>query len=195
MWDEKYNVEHYIYGTTPNSFLSDNAKLIPAGNVLCLADGEGRNSVFLAKQGYTVTAVDSSRVGLAKAKRLAEKNGVEIEFIHADLADFDLGENKWNGIVSIFCHLPTSIRKVVYPQILPSLKPNGVLLLEAYTAAQIGRGTGGPPTADFMLSAKILRQELHALTFSHLVELEREIIEGTHHSGIGEVVQAIGTKQ
>lgn len=195
MWDERYSAEHYIYGTTPNRFLSDKANVIPAGKVLCLADGEGRNSVFLAKQGYTVTAVDSSQVGLAKAQRLAEKNGVKIEFIHADLADFDLGENKWDGIVSIFCHLPSAIRKTVYPQVLASLKPNGVLLLEAYTEAQIGRGTGGPPTADLMLSAEILRQELHALNFSHLVELERDVTEGTHHSGIGAVVQAIGSKQ
>lgn len=111
MWDERYSTEEYAYGTAPNEFLVKNAHHIPKGKVLSLAEGEGRNAVFLAQQGYSVTAVDASLVGLNKARKLAEKKGVIVEFIHASLADYDLGEKQWDGIVSIFCPLPSTIRK------------------------------------------------------------------------------------
>ena len=89
MWDERYSAEEYVYGTSPNNFLEANFSSIPKGKVLSLAEGEGRNAVFLAKQGYSVTAVDASLVGLNKARKLAEDNGVVIEFIQADLANYD----------------------------------------------------------------------------------------------------------
>jgi 2-polyprenyl-3-methyl-5-hydroxy-6-metoxy-1,4-benzoquinol methylase len=126
MWDERYSAEEYAYGTTPNKFLEENFNCIPKGKVLSLAEGEGRNAVFLAKQGYSVTAVDASLVGLNKARRLAEENGVVVEFIHADLADYDLGENKWDGIVSIFCPLPSSLRRELYKKVIAGLKRTGV---------------------------------------------------------------------
>jgi 2-polyprenyl-3-methyl-5-hydroxy-6-metoxy-1,4-benzoquinol methylase len=114
VWDERYSPEEYAYGKTPNKFLEENFKVIPKGKVLSLAEGEGRNAVFLARQGYSVTAVDASPVGLQKAGKLAEANGVTIELIHADLADFEIGENRWDGIVSIFCPLPSALRKVLH---------------------------------------------------------------------------------
>src|SRR5919112_1168906 len=111
MWDERYSSEEYAYGTKPNRFLEAKVSFIPKGKVLSLAEGEGRNAVYLAKQGYSVTAVDASIVGLNKAGKLAEENGVVVELIHADLADYDLGEDEWDGIVSIFCPLPSPLRK------------------------------------------------------------------------------------
>ena len=195
MWDERYSAEEYAYGTTPNEFLAENFSCIPKGKVLSLAEGEGRNAVFLAKQGYSVTAVDSSLVGLNKAKKLAEENDVVVEFIHADLADYDLGENKWDGIVSIFCPLPSSIRKELYKKVIAGLKQNGVFLLEAYTPDQLKHGTGGGNSVDLMQSEESLRLELAGLKFKHLTELERNVIEGIYHTGIGSVVQAIATKE
>ena len=117
MWDERYSAAEYAYGTTANDFLAANASCIPKGNVLSLAEGEGRNAVFLALQGYSVTAVDASLVGLNKARKLAEENGVDIEFIHADLSDYDLGINQWHGIVSIFCPLPSTLRSQLYKKV------------------------------------------------------------------------------
>lgn len=195
MWDGRYNTEEYIYGTSPNKFLYNNYTIIPKGDVLCLAEGEGRNAVFLAKQGYTVTAVDSSIVGLKKVRRLAEKNNLTIEIIQADLETFDLGVNRWDGIVSIFCHVPLVIRKKLHEKVVAGLKSNGVLLLEAFTPDQLKHDTGGPPTEDLMMSKALLTQELIDLKFSHLQEVEYEVIEGTYHSGIAAVVQAIGFKQ
>ena len=195
MWDERYNTEEYAYGTTPNEFLVEKVSCIPRGKVLSLAEGEGRNAVFLAKQGYAVTAVDGSLVGLNKARKLAEENDVVVEFIHADLADYDLGENKWDGIVSIFCPLPSLLRKELYKRVIVGLKQNGVFLLEAYTPDQLKHGTGGGNSVDVMQSEKSLRFELAGLKFKHLTELERDVIEGVYHTGIGSVVQAIASKE
>jgi SAM-dependent methyltransferase len=195
MWDERYSTEEYSYGKKPNQFLEANVGYIPKGEVLSLAEGEGRNAVFLAKQGYSVTAVDASLVGLNKARKLAEENGVVVEFIHADLADYDLGENKWDGIVSIFCPLPSSLRKQLYKKVEAALKRNGVFLLEAYTPEQLKHGTGGGNSADVMQSKESLSRELSGLKFKHLIELERDVREGIYHTGIGAVVQAIASKE
>lgn len=195
MWDERYNVEEYAYGTKPNQFLEENVNHIPKGKVLSLAEGEGRNAIFLAQQGYSVTAVDASIVGLNKAGKLAAENGVVVEFIHADLADYDLGENKWDGIVSIFCPLPSALRKQLYKKVEAGLKRNGVFLLEAFTPEQLKHGTGGGKSADVMQSKESLSLELSGLKFKHLMELEREVIEGIYHTGTSAVVQAIAVRE
>jgi SAM-dependent methyltransferase len=195
MWDERYSAEEYAYGTTPNKFLEENVNCIPKGRILSLAEGEGRNAVFLAKQGYSVTAVDASLVGLNKARKLAEENEVVVEFIHTDLAAYDLGENKWDGIVSIFCPLPSSLRKDLHKKVIIGLKRNGVFLLEAYTPDQLKHGTGGGNSVDLMQSEESLSFELAGLKFKHLIELERNVIEGLYHTGIGAVVQAIASKE
>lgn len=195
MWDERYSAEEYAYGIKPNEFLKENFNQIPKGKVLSLAEGEGRNAVFLAKQGYSVTAVDASAVGLNKAEKLAEENGVVVEFVQADLADYDLGENKWDGIVSIFFPLPSLLRKLLYKKVEAALKPGGVFLLEAYTPDQLKHGTGGGNSAAVLQTKESLRLELPGLKFRHLVELEREVIEGVYHTGLGAVVQAIAAKE
>ena len=152
MWDKEYDREEYIYGKLPNDFLKSHFDSLPKGKVLLLAEGEGRNTVFLAKLGYSVTAVDISSVGLKKAEKLAKENNVTIETICADLEVFDLGEDKWDGIVSIYCHLPPTLRQDLYNRIQLALKPSGVFLLEGYRPEQLGYKTGGPPVASMMIS-------------------------------------------
>jgi len=195
MWDERYRAEAYAYGKTPNKFLEEHYTVIPKGKVLSLAEGEGRNAVFLARQGYAVSAVDGSQVGLDKARKLAVENGVSIELIHADLSDFDLGENRWDGIVSIFCPLPSALRKKLHKKVVTGLKTNGVFLVEAYTPAQLKHGTGGGNSADCMTTSESLSLELDGLKFKHLIELERDVVEGIYHTGLGAVVQAIAWKE
>ena len=195
MWDERYSVDEYAYGKTPNQFLADNYGVIPKGNVLSLAEGEGRNAVFLAKQGYAVTAVDASQVGLQKAKQLADENGVSINLVHADLGDFDLGEDSWDGIISIFFPLPSALRKALHKKVVAGLRTDGVFLAEAYTPNQLKHGTGGGSSIDTMQTKDSLRLELEGLTFKHLIELERDVVEGIYHTGLGAVVQAIAIKE
>jgi len=194
MWDERYSENEYVYGKAPNQFLEENYRAIPRGKVLSLAEGEGRNAVFLASKGYAVTAVDGSSVGLKKAGDLARETGVEIELVQADLTTYEIAESAWDGIVSIFCPLPSAIRSKVYRNAVLGLKPGGVFLLEAYTPEQIRYGTGGGNSADAMTSRDSLVADLEGLQFTHLEELEREVIEGKYHTGLAAVLQAIARK-
>ena len=195
MWDQRYSSDEYAYGKEPNHFLEENYEVIPKGKVLSLAEGEGRNAVFLAKQGYSVTAVDGSAVGLRKAEKLAKENGVEINLVHADLAEYEIGENRWDGIVSIFCPLPSAQRKSMHRKVIAGLKSGGVFLVEAYTPDQLKYGTGGGNSADAMTSKESLIHDLEGLKFIRLTELERSVVEGSYHKGIGAVVQAIALKE
>jgi len=195
MWDERYGIDEYVYGKLPNDFLREMADRLPqGGRVLCLCEGEGRNAVWLAQQGFRVTGIDASFVGLAKARRLAQEAGVEIETIHLDLAEADLGEALWDGIVSIFCHVPQALRKDVHSRVVRALKPDGVFLLEAYTVRQLEYGTGGPPNAALMMSLVDLKDELAGLSIEYGDETIRDIYEGRFHAGAGAVVQLIARK-
>lgn len=195
MWDIRFNCEDYVYGTEANDFLKENVQHLPKGKILSLAEGEGRNAVFLAKLGYQVTAVDSSIVGINKAKQLAQLNKVNIEFIHSDLADFKLGEACWDGIISIFCPMSPDFREALHQKVNRGLKKGGVYLVEAYRPEQVHRDTGGGDDATLMQTKETLTQELEGLSFQFLNELEREVIEGKFHTGTGSVVQAIAKKE
>src|SRR5687768_8902489 len=113
-WNNRYSAPGYVYGSAPNEFTAEIAVKIPAGPVLCLAEGEGRNAVFLAGRGHDVTAVDQSAAGLAKARRLAAENARVIRTIEADLSTFRIEPNSWAGIITTFGHLPSDLRRKVY---------------------------------------------------------------------------------
>lgn len=194
MWDERYAGEEYFYGTEPNDFLKANAARIPLGRVLCVADGEGRNGVWLAEQGYDVTSVDLSALGLAKARKLAASRNVSLHTIQADLAEYEIEPNAWEGIILIFCHLPQPLRRRVLQQAAAGLGPGGVFLLELYTPKQMEYGTGGPRDLALLASLEDLRQDLDGLRFEVAQEIEREIYEGHHHQGYSAVVQILGLK-
>ena len=196
MWDQRYNNEEFAYGTEPNDFLKSEFAQIPkGGKVLCLAEGEGRNAVFLAKQGYEVTAVDQSPVGLVKATKFAAQNGVEISTVVADLNDYDLGENCWDGIVSIAAHVPPALRQKLHKQVVKALTDKGVFLLEAYTEKQLKMdGVGGPPNKELLMSLNELKEELSGLEFVIGQEVERHISEGQYHQGESAVVQVVARK-
>jgi SAM-dependent methyltransferase len=193
-WNDRYNTPEYKYGTEPNRFLATNAGRIPAGRVLCLGDGEGRNGVYLAGLGYDVTSVDQSDVGLAKANRLADDLGVTINTVVADLADYIIEPGYWSGIVSIFCHLPPELRSRVHAAAAEGLAEGGVFVLEAYTPRQLQFKTGGPPTAELMMTLDGLRRELGGLRLEIARETDRELREGACHAGTGAVVQVVAVK-
>ncbi len=194
-WDKRYSGESFTYGTEPNTFLAEHAHRIPPGNCLSLADGEGRNGVYLATLGHKITSVDSSQVGLAKAQELARQKGTSLHTVHSDLAEFDFTTESYSGIVSIFCHLPSELRQQVHRNCVAALRPGGVFILECYTPNQIGRGTGGPPIPDLLTTIEDLKQDLQGLEFIVAQETEREIIEGELHSGIGSVAQVVAIKK
>lgn len=194
-WDTRYNSDAFVYGKAPNDFLKENRHHLPKGKILCLAEGEGRNAVYLAGSGYDVTAVDASRVGLDKAEKLAQESGLSIETVVADLAEYPIESKSWDGIVSIFCHVPEAVRKSLHAKVCSGLKQGGILLLEAYRPEQLALGTGGPPEASMMMTLELLRDELPDLKWVHAEELERDVLEGSLHTGRGAVVQVIGRKR
>lgn len=194
MWEQRFSDESYYYGTEPNEFLRANVSSLPAGAVLCLAEGEGRNAVYLARSGWQVHSIDLTEAGVAKTLRLADRHGVHVDAVVGDLAAFDIGTGRWDAIVSIFAHMPPQVRRSLHSRVVSALRPGGVLLLEAYTPAQVGRGTGGPAVVEMTMTLDALRTELDGLEIVHGVELERDVVEGSGHSGLGAVVQVIARK-
>lgn len=194
MWDERYGRPEYVYGTEPNDFLRAEAGRIPRGRVLCLAEGEGRNAVYLAGLGHNVTAVDLSIEGLKKAERLARERGVTITVEQADLTTYVPKPAAYEGIVTIFGHLPAAARKRLYGMIASSLVPGGVFIIEVYRPEQIAFGTGGPNDPTMMPTLGQLREELVGLDLVVANEVEREIHEGIFHGGQSATVQVVARK-
>lgn len=191
-WDDRYSSAAYLYGTEPSDFLLEKCSALPAGGeVLCLADGEGRNGVFLAMKGMRVTGVDSSAVGLAKAERLAAERGVPFTTVVADLSAWELGEERWDAVVSIWAHLPAPIRTGLHPRLARAIRPGGALLLEHYHPRQINYGTGGPADPTMMLTLEELDRAFAGWARVHTFEGERDVIEGSGHGGKSYVTQAI----
>lgn len=193
-WEARYATTEYVYGTSPNDFLVAEVARLPKGPVLCIADGEGRNSVWLAEQGFTVTSIDLSASAVAKAVALATTRGVSVDARVADASTFDLGRATWSAVVSVFAHMPPDVRADLHRRVVEALAPGGVMLLEAYTPDQVGRGTGGPQDPALCMTLDSLRTELHGLEETYSATLVRPVIEGPLHSGDGSVVQYIATK-
>lgn len=194
VWDQRYRTEAYAYGTAPNNFLTSVADQIPRGPVLCLAEGEGRNAVFLAGRGHAVTAIDWSSVGLAKAERLAATRGVHLATVCADLAEVRFVPSAWSGIVEIFTHLPASVRAAMHRGVKEGLRPGGVLVIETYTPRQLEFGTGGPSDAALLPTLEELRRELEGMELVIAHDVEREIHEGVLHDGRSAVAQVLARK-
>ncbi len=195
MWDQRYDCDEFVDGREPNDFLTQVAESIGTNQrILCLGEGEGRNSVYLASLGHRVSAVDASAVGLEKARTLATQRGVNIETIQADLNDYDPGASRWDCIVSIFCHLPPALRKKVHRSVVKALKPGGVLILEGYSPDQLSHGAGGPPQREMLMTLAELKEDFQGLDFKHAQEIERELCEGRLHNGPSAVVQLLARK-
>jgi SAM-dependent methyltransferase len=195
LWDTRYAGEQFMYGTEPNDYLRERVDVLPTGGaVLCLAEGEGRNAVFLAARGFAVTGVDGSAVGLAKAQRLAAAKGVQLHTVVGDLRAFELGTARWDAIVSIWCHLPPDLRALLHPKIVLALRPGGVLLLEHYHPRQLEFGTGGPPDPTLLMTRHELEQSFGALTPLHVFEGERVVHEGHGHAGPSYVTQFLARR-
>jgi len=194
-WDTRYREKEYVYGVSPNDFLRGHAALFKAGDqVLSLAEGEGRNAVFLAQQGCQVRGVDFSTEGRNKALRLAHTQGVKIDYDVADLTQYEMGEAKWDGIVSIFCHLVDRVRPALYRSIKRGLKPGGVFFLESYNKKQLEHDTGGPRDAAHLPSLEELKGAFDDFEITLAQEIEREVQEGPHHHGLGSVTQFIARR-
>lgn len=194
MWNERYSGSDFVYGTEPNSFLAENSNIL-YGPVLSLAEGEGRNAVFLASLGLVVHGVDGSEVGLTKAQTFARTRGLVIQTEMADLATYIPQERFYGSVVSISAHLPSKIRNRLYPLVERCLKPGGIILLEAYAQGQLARDTGGPKDPDMLMSRVQVEREFPNCEPILSQELDREVNEGKYHTGMASVVQFIAIKK
>lgn len=192
-WNTRYAGDDYVYGTEPNAFLAEHYKSL-RGPVLSLSEGEGRNAVFLASHGLEVVCVDLSSAALAKAERLAEARNVKITTMVCDLATYQPQPDHYGSVISIWAHLPSRVRSRLYPLVERSLRPGGVILLEAYSEAQLPRDTGGPKDLDMLMTADKVRREFPHSEPVLLREIERVVTEGGGHTGPGSVVQFLGRR-
>lgn len=194
-FDERFNSKEFFYGLNPNDYLYEKSlALSPQSTILSLGEGEGRNALFLAKQGHHVVAIDESNVGLLKAKKLLQDNHLDLEIICTDIAKFDFQRNQYDAIISIWFHLPKELRISIHQKCVEALKPNGILILEAYTPKQLENNSGGPKNIDMLMDPNDLISELKGLRLIELNELNREIHEGIGHNGPSAVVQVLGQK-
>jgi SAM-dependent methyltransferase len=192
-WDERYGAVALAYGSEPNRWLAAQAPRIrPGGRVLSLGEGEGRNAVWLASHGFSVVAVDASGVGLAKARRLATERGVAIDTVVADLRSYRPALASYDAVVSIFVHLPPTIRSAVHAAGEAALRPGGVLVMEAFTPRQLAFGSGGPRQAALLYEPATLRADFAGVEWEALDEIEVELDEGPFHQGRAAVVRGLG---
>ena len=196
-WNSRYakaGVE-YVYGTEPNAFVVEALPKLPrGGDVLCIADGEGRNSVWLARQGFRVSAIDVAEEGVAKARSLAKREGATIDAQVADVTRYDFGTARWDAIVSIFLHLPAKARRATHRRAIAGLKPGGVFVFEAYGPKQPAYGTGGPPEPELLHPLADVLADFEGCTIERAFEGVRDVREGSAHRGEGYVVQLVARR-
>ena len=209
-WDDQFSVEGYKYGTEPNDFLRLNMHRFKGhGRILLPGDGEGRNGVWLAEQGFDVVTVDSSSVGIKKTQALARTRGVHVSSIHSDLQYWDSSPESmsFDGIAIIYLHLPTEIREQIYMKLAECLRPRGTLLIELFHPKQLGRSSGGPKDLGMLCSLEDLRRifvtapengttRKASIHFEEILgeEVETVLDEGPGHQGPAMVTRFIGER-
>ncbi|MFN3547879.1 MAG: class I SAM-dependent methyltransferase [Mesorhizobium sp.] len=196
MWDERYSCEDYVFGTEPNAFLASCAPLLEGGrSVLCVADGEGRNSVWLAQQGLTVTAFDFSGVGIAKARKLAEARGVAVDYRQASIEDWDWEPERFDIVAAIFIQFAEPpLRSRIFEGMKRTLKPGGLLLMQGYRPEQIEYATGGPRARENLYTRALLEEAFAGFEILRLDEHDSEIHEGPGHAGMSALIDLVARK-
>jgi len=191
-WNSRYAEPGYAYGTEPNAFLVSQKKYFkPGGKALAVADGEGRNGVWLAQQGLDVLSVDVSEVGLRKTQQLAADRGVAIHTEKADLTAWQWPEQQFDVVAAVFIHFPPEVRARMHRRMFEALKPGGVLILEAFTPAQLHYKSGGPPVLEMLYTADMLRIDFAGSEILLIEELVTELAEGKFHHGPAAVVRLV----
>jgi SAM-dependent methyltransferase len=195
-WNARFSADGYVFGTEPNAFLAAQRHLLRSGQrALSVADGEGRNGVWLAQQGLEVTAIDFSPVGLEKARRLADAKGVNLNLVQADVADWIWEPGRYDVVVAIFIQFAgPALRDAIFAGIRSTLAPGGLLILQGYRPEQLGYGTGGPSQVENMYTEAMLRDAYAGFDILHLAEHDSEVEEGGGHRGMSALVDLVARK-
>lgn len=195
-WDERYAGEDYLFGEEPNAFLARQKPLLPSnGRALAVADGEGRNGVWLARQGLTVTSIDSSAVAQEKARRLAARHSVALDIVLADLENWDWPAAGYEVVVGIFFQFaPPDLRDRLFARMRAALVPGGLLLIEGYGPGQLAYNTGGPRQLDQLYTEELLRTAFSDFDILRLESYDAELEEGSRHVGPSALVDLVARK-
>lgn len=195
-WDDRYDWDDYLFGEQPNAFLAANAdRLKGYRTALAIADGEGRNGVFMAEKGLEVLAIDASPVGLAKADRLAEKRGVRLTTECLDVGTYGWPAASFDVVAAIFIQFaPPAMRDAMFTGMVRTLKPGGLLLLEGYRPEQLGYATGGPAQVENLYTEALLREHFSALEIIALDSYDVELTEGSAHAGQSALIDLVARK-
>ncbi|MDP1593680.1 MAG: class I SAM-dependent methyltransferase [Gallionella sp.] len=196
VWNERYAGEEYHFGTEPNAFLAaQRDRLRPGMHCLAVADGEGRNGVWLAEQGLQVLSVDSSPVAIAKARALAAQRGITMDVELADLTQWDFGCEKYDVVVAIFIQFaPPGLREQLFSRIKSCLKSGGLLMLQGYTPRQLEYRTGGPSQVENLYTEVMLREAFSDMEIVHLAVHDSIIHEGAGHDGMSALIDMVARK-
>ena len=189
--------EEFIFGKEPNEYLALQAKthLKPNQKVLCIADGEGRNGVWLAKQGMQVVGFDVSDIALKKAKQFAKENQVEIVYSLSDTDGFNWQENTYDAVIGIFIQFAEpQMRARIFQQAYKALKPGGIFILQGYTPKQLEYKTGGPSLIEHLYTEEMIRGLAKDFQILDLRSYEKELNEGARHAGMSALLGLVAKK-
>lgn len=196
-WNERYRQSEYIYGEAPNAFFKAELDKLMPGKLLMPADGEGRNGVYAATQGWDVCAFDQSEAGQRKALQLAAKHGVQIDYIVASFGQLPYQPGQFDAIGLVFAHFPMPERKEFYRELISYLKPGGTIILESFSKnhlmhSDVNPKAGGPRDPNMLFSTAEAEAEFAPLETLFLEEMEVELLEGDHHVGMSSVIRYVG---
>ena len=194
MWNERYASKEFVYGTSPNAFLKEELDKLKAGKILFLCEGEGRNAVYAAKQGWEVEAFDLSEEGKKKAELLAKEKNVKFNYQLADASLVNYTPASFDVIALIYAHFPPSIRQNIHQRIQAWLKPGGIVLLEAFNPAQLQNTSGGPKEISMLYTVEMLQSDFEKLKIKKLNLLSTTLSEGKFHSGKADVIRLVATQ-
>lgn len=199
-WDHRYNMEAFAYGEAPNNYLKEQLSKLPAGTILFPAEGEGRNAVFAAKLGWTVSAFDISNEGKSKAMRLAEKNNVTIGYQVGELQTMDFDTAQFDVIALIYAHFPAEVKSLYHKAFDNYLKNDGIIIFEAFSKKHIDYVTtnekiGGPKDIECLFSIEEIKSDFPDYEVIELIEKDIELNEGLYHNGTGSVIRFTGRKK
>lgn len=194
-WNSRYAEDDFAYGSEPNDFFKENSSKITNGKILFPAEGEGRNAVYAAQLGFEVNAFDLSEEGQKKAFQLAQNYKTSIDYKLGFLEDLNYAENEFDAIVLIYAHVPSEIRKEFHRKLLTLLKPNGLIIFEAFGKEQLKCNSGGPKDKSMLFSEEEVIEEFPNVHFSVLETIETELSEGKYHIGRANVIRFIATKK
>lgn len=198
-WNDRYSKEEFVYGEEPNNYLKEQLTKLSIGKILFPAEGEGRNAVFAAKLGWTVSAFDISSEGKIKAMKLAEKNKVTIDYKVGELETLDFNSEQFDAIALIYAHFPAKIKSLYHKTFDKYLKENGIVIFEAFSKKHIDYVTvnekvGGPKDIEVLFSIDEIKSDFPNYEIIELTEKEIELNEGLFHNGTGSVIRFIGRK-